>query len=130
MRVQFEAAVAEPDLRAAFDALAEKFDMSWKLDLAGRPMRTIIMVSTTAHCLHDLLFRQRATGLPIDVAAIVSNHETLAPIAEFYGIPFHHIPVTAETKAEAEEQLLRLRSEERAELDVTARSVQNLYEIP
>src|SRR5690625_4509283 len=65
MRVQFEAGVAEPDLREAFAALAETFAMTWKLDVAGRPMRTIIMVSTTAHCLHDLLFRQRATGLPI-----------------------------------------------------------------
>ena len=126
MRVQFEAGVAEPDLREAFAALAEEFAMTWKLDVAGRPMRTIIMVSTTAHCLHDLLFRQRATGLPIDVAAIVSNHETLAPIAEFYGIEFHHIPVTAATKADAEAQLLRLVEAEGAELVVMARYMQIL----
>src|SRR5699024_11964758 len=92
-RVQVDAAVTDPDLRQAFPALAEKFEMTWKLDVAGRPMRTIIMVSPPAHCLHDLLFRQRATGLPIDVTAIESNHETLAPIAELYGIAFNHIPV-------------------------------------
>ncbi len=126
MRVQFEATAPREQWQAAFDALAQRFSLTWNLDLVGRPKRTIIMVSTTAHCLHDLLFRQRATGLAIDVAAIVSNHTTLAPIAEFYGVPFHHIPVTPQTKDEAERQLLELVTGLDIELVVLARYMQIL----
>lgn len=126
MRVQFEGSGERSEWEAAFVALTSDFALEWKLDTVGRPKRTIIMVSTTAHCLHDLLFRQRATGLAIEVAAIVSNHTTLAPIAEFYGVPFHHIPVTAATKADAEAALLELIDELDVELVVMARYMQIL----
>lgn len=126
MRVQFESTSPESNLRRAFHALAERFSMTWKLDVAGRAVPTIIMVSTTEHCLHDLLFRQRATGLPIDVVGIVSNHTTLAPISEFYQIPFYHVPITAETKPAAEARLLEIVDEVGAELVVLARYMQVL----
>src|SRR5690554_6316457 len=108
MRVQVVATAPEADLRSALTELAARFSMTWRLDLAGRPMRTIVMVSTAAHCLHDLLFRRQSEGLPVDIAAVVSNHTTLAHVAEFYSIPFHHVPVTPETKPRAEARLLEL----------------------
>nr|WP_228759954.1 formyltetrahydrofolate deformylase [Pseudactinotalea sp. HY158] len=126
MRVQVESGAGEGPLRSVLEPVASSFGMTWTLDRVGRAMRTIVMVSTTAHCLTDLLFRQRSTGLPTDIVAVVSNHTTLAPIAEFYGVPFHHIPVTKATKAEAENRLLELTAELDAELVVMARYMQIL----
>lgn len=126
MRVQVESAAPRAVLAAALDALATEFGMTWRLDEAGRPMRTVVMVSTAAHCLHDLLFRRQSEGLPVDIVAVVSNHTTLAGVAEFYGIPFHHVPVTRGTKAEAEARLLELVAELDVELVVLARYMQIL----
>lgn len=128
MRVQFESTSPEEDLHAAFSGLATEFSMTWNLEAVRRPKRTLIMASTTEHCLHDLLFRQRAMDLPIDVVGVVSNHDTLAPLAEFYGVTFHHIPVTPVTKPAAEEQLLRLVEDLDVELVVLARYMQVLSE--
>jgi len=100
--------------------------MDWSLDVVGRPVRTLVMGSTAAHCLNDLAFRQRSENLPIDLVAVVSNHTTLAPLAEFYGIPFHHVPVTSATKAQAEARLLELVEELDVELVVLARYMQIL----
>jgi len=100
--------------------------MTWELDRVGRAVPTVIMVSKEAHCLNDLLFRQRAGGLPIDVVAVVGNHPDLAELATFYGVPFHHVPVTRETKPEAEAELLRIVESTGAELVVLARYMQIL----
>jgi formyltetrahydrofolate deformylase len=86
----------------------------------------LIMVSQYAHCLNDLLFRNSVGELNLDVVAIVSNHPTLKGIADFYGVPFHHIPVTRESKAEAEAALLDIVREERVQLVVLARYMQIL----
>ncbi|OZB48421.1 MAG: formyltetrahydrofolate deformylase, partial [Cellulomonas sp. 14-74-6] len=108
MRVQVTAAASREALETALTALAERFDLTWELDVAGRAVRTLVMVSTAAHCLNDLAFRQRSEGLPIDIVAVVSNHEVLRPLAEFYDIDFHHLPVSPDTKAQAEARLLEL----------------------
>ncbi|MDN4471615.1 formyltetrahydrofolate deformylase [Demequina zhanjiangensis] len=126
MRVEVESPAPQAELEAAFTALADRFDMTWRLDVAGRRMRTVVMVSKAAHCVNDLLFRERAGTLPVDIVAVVGNHPTLKPLAEFYGKPFHHIPVTADTKAEAEQQVLALVDETDAELVVLARYMQIL----
>ena len=126
MRVQLEATTPYDELSSAFAALAPRFGMDWSLDAAGRPLRTLVMVSTAAHCLNDLAFRQRSEGLPIDLVAVVSNHETLRPLADFYGIGFHHVPVTSETKAAAEAALWALVEELDVELVVLARYMQVL----
>lgn len=126
MRVQVTSAATAEELRPALAALAARFDMQWHLDVAGRKVRTLVMVSTAAHCLNDLAFRQRSEALPVDLVAVVSNHEVLAPLAEFYGIPFHHVPVTRETKADAEARLLALVEELDVELVVLARYMQIL----
>jgi len=126
MRVQVDSAASTEDLEAALTRLAERFSMTWNLDVDGRRMRTLVLVSTAAHCLHDLLFRQQSENLPIDIVGIVGNHPDLAGLAEFYGVPFHHIPVTAATKADAEAALLALVAELDVELVVLARYMQIL----
>ncbi len=126
MRVQVSTDAAVDALRTDVAALAERFDMTWQLDVAGRPVRTLVMVSTAAHCLNDLAFRQQAENLPVDLVAVVSNHDTLRPLADFYGIPFHHVPVTSATKAAAEARLLELVEELDVELVVLARYMQIL----
>jgi len=126
MRVQVEAAVSRPELEGAMTSLGERFAMTWHLDVVGRPVRTLVMGSTAAHCLNDLAFRQRSEKLPIDIVAVVSNHTELAGLAEFYGIPFHHVPVTAVTRADAEARLLGLVHELDVELVVLGRYMQIL----
>ncbi len=100
--------------------------MTWGLHEAGKPMRTVVLVSKAAHCINDLLVRERAGTLPVDIVAVVGNHDDLRDLAEFYGKPFHHIPVTADTKAAAEAQLMELVRDLDAELVVLARYMQIL----
>lgn len=126
MRVELEAAVGLAELHGALDPVAARFEMTWRLDQAGRKMRTIVMVSKAEHCVGDLLFRERARTLPVDIVAVVGNHPTLRDLAAFYGKPFHHIPVTPDTKAQAESALLDLVNDLDAELVVLARYMQIL----
>ncbi|MCB2411720.1 formyltetrahydrofolate deformylase [Demequina sp. TTPB684] len=126
MRVEVAAPAPRAELEVAIGALAERFEMTWSLDVAGRRMRTIVMVSKAAHCVNDLLFRERAGTLPIDIVAVVGNHETLRDLAEFYGKRFVHIPVTVDTKADAEAALLALADDANVELVVLARYMQIL----
>ena len=126
MRVQVTASAPREVLTAALDPVSSQFGMRWTLDVVGRPVRTLFMGSTAEHCLHDLAFRQRSENLPIDLVAVVSNHTALAPLAAFYGIGFHHVPVTAATKAQAEARLLELVEELDVELVVLGRYMQIL----
>ena len=128
MRVQFTLPndEAEPVLRAALATLGERLQMKWQLNAAERPMRSIIMVSKLGHCLNDLLFRWRSGLLPLDIRAVVSNHRDFYQLAASYNIPFHHIPVTPTTKAQAETKLLELVAQEEIELVVLARYMQVL----
>ncbi|GAB96789.1 formyltetrahydrofolate deformylase [Kineosphaera limosa] len=106
--------------------LARKFDMTWELWVATNPFRTLIMVSKAGHCLNDLLFRWQSGALNMTIPAIVSNHTDLEPLARAYGIPFHHIPITPETKDQAEAQLMDLVHEHKVHLVVLARYMQVL----
>jgi formyltetrahydrofolate deformylase len=129
MRVQFDVtdpAVGLEQLRAGFGSVAEMYQISWSLRDAARPTRTLLMVSKFGHCLNDLLFRHRIGALNIEIPAIVSNHRDFESLAESYGIPFHHIPVTADTKPAAEAALLDLVEELDVELVVLARYMQVL----
>ncbi len=126
MRVQFSAQVSAGTLHEALGVTADRFAMTWQLDAAGRPLRTLVMVSTAAHCLNDLAFRARAEELPVDLVAVVSNHTALEPMARFYGIDFRHLPVTKDTKPAAEAQLLDLVASLDVELVVLARYMQIL----
>lgn len=127
MRVQFASGAASPaDVEAALHVLAAEWQMSIELQPAAKRMRTVIMVSQHGHCINDLLFRYKSGLLPIDVAAIVSNHRDFYQLAASYNIPFHHIPVTAATKPEAEARQLDIIRNEGAELVVLARYMQVL----
>lgn len=126
MRVELEAEASRDELLHVLEPVAERFAMTWNLDVAGRAMRTIVMVSTAEHCLGDLLYRERAGTLPIEIVAVVGNHATLRGLAEFYGKSFVHIPVTADTKADAETALLAMVEELDVELVVLARYMQIL----
>ncbi len=126
MRVQADVPLAQHELAEAFAPVATQFDMDWRLDVLGRRMRTLVLVSREAHCLNDLLFRQRSGLLPIEVPAVVSNHTDLSGLARFYDTDLHHVPVTPDTKPEAEARLLRLVDELDVELVVLARYMQVL----
>ncbi len=110
MRVHFsaEAPVTVDELRASFAAIGDSFHMDWQLNRAEDKMRVVLMVSKFGHCLNDLLFRARTGALRVDIAAVVSNHTDFAELVASYDVPFHHIPVTKDTKAQAEAQLLEL----------------------
>lgn len=126
MRVAVLTRVPRSEMEADLAELAATYDMTWSLDEANRPVRTLLMVSKEGHCLSDLLFSAKSQGLPIEVVGVVGNHETLRDVAEFYGAPFHHVPVTQETKEAAEAELLRLVEELGVELVVLARYMQIL----
>ncbi|WFB08901.1 formyltetrahydrofolate deformylase [Streptomyces sp. LX-29] len=128
MRVHFraESPVRLESLRASFAAVGESFQMDWQIHEAEQKMRILLMVSKFGHCLNDLLFRARIGALPVEIAAVVSNHTDFAELVGSYGVPFHHLPVTKDTKAEAEARLLEIVREERIELVVLARYMQVL----
>lgn len=126
MRVQVLTTVPRQELEKDLAEVARDYSMDWNLDEVGRPMRTLIMVSKEGHCLTDLLFRARSQGLPIDVAGVVGNHDDLRPVADFYDVPFHHIPVAKGAKEAAEGELLALVDSLDAELVVLARYMQIL----
>ncbi|KHL14532.1 formyltetrahydrofolate deformylase [Mumia flava] len=113
-------------LRAAFAPVAEQHAMTWSLVVAEAPCRTLVLVSKEGHCLNDLLFRQSIGALNIEIAAVVSNHTVLERMAASYDVPFHHVPVTKETKADAEAEMLRLVDELDVDLVVLARYMQIL----
>ncbi len=113
-------------LRDAFAPIATRFDMHAQLHEAARRTPTLIMVSRFGHCLTDLLFRWRTHALPIEIKAVVSNHLDFEDLARANGLPFHHLPITAETKPAQEAKLEALISELGVELTVLARYMQVL----
>ncbi|MBB5934718.1 formyltetrahydrofolate deformylase [Streptomyces zagrosensis] len=121
-----ETPVTLEKLRASFAAVGDSFAMDWQLHRADEKMRVVLMVSRFGHCLNDLLFRCRIGALPVEIAAVVSNHPDFAELVESYGVAFHHIPVTKDTKSAAEAQLLELVRAEGVELVVLARYMQVL----
>jgi formyltetrahydrofolate deformylase len=127
MRVQFACGqLTQEDLAAQLKFFAEPFGMSWKLHPVAQKMRTVILVSKEGHCLNDLLFRWKSGLLPLEIAAIVSNHRDFYQLAASYNVPFHHIPVTAAIKAQAEAKQYEIIESEKAELVVLARYMQIL----
>ena len=127
MRVQFVSAdTVKPELDAALLTLSAHWQMQLDLHEMAQRMPTVILVSQQGHCLNDLLFRWKSGALPLDVRAIISNHRDFYQLAASYNIPFHHIPVTAATKADAEARQLDIIVREGAELVVLARYMQVL----
>jgi formyltetrahydrofolate deformylase len=127
MRLQVESAVDRRRFEAALLPVTERYDMIWKLDVVGRPLRTLVLVSTAAHCLNDLLFRQRAGQLSIEMPLVLSNHAELGGLAEFYGVAFESHPVTSDgQKLAFEDRILDAVEQFDIELVVLARYMQIL----
>jgi formyltetrahydrofolate deformylase len=118
--------VALEQLRRGFQEVATVHAMNWQLWDAHAPYRTLLMVSKFGHCLNDLLFRWKTGALQVEIPAVVSNHRDLEPLVRSYGIDFHHIPVTAESKLDSEARLLELVNGLDIDLVVLARYMQVL----
>jgi formyltetrahydrofolate deformylase len=127
IRLQVESESDRSVFEAALAPVIERYEMDWQLDVVGRPLRTLVLGSKAAHCVNDLLFRQRAAQLPIEIPLVLSNHGVLGDLAQFYGIPFESIAVTdAESKAAFERRVLETVEQHDIELVVLARYMQIL----
>ena len=117
---------AVDSLANRFASVAAKFEMQSTFHDAQRKSRLLILASKQGHCLNDLLFRAHSGHLNVDVVGVVSNHNDHAGMAGAYGIPFHHLPVTPETKRDQENKILALVESEKIDLVVLARYMQIL----
>lgn len=125
-RLRFETDASRAVLEQALTSLAPRFSMSWRLRLGGVVPRVALFCSKQEHCLYDLLIRYRAGELPCEVALVISNHETLRHVASHFDVPFHHLPISAESKPAQEAAALGLLEENRVDLVVLARYMQVL----
>ena len=127
MRLQIESPATQSDFESQIVPVTKEFGMSWQLDVVDRKMKTLVLVSKAAHCLNDILFRQRSGQLPIVVSKVLSNHDALSDLASFYGIGFESHPMTSDSQKKAFEDNLRaIIKSEGIELIVLARFMQIL----
>lgn len=132
MRVHFQEHRADVDLetlKAEFSPIAQRFEMDWHIFDGSKKPRLLIMVSKIGHCLNDLLFRHQSGNLPVEIAAVVSNHPDFAPLAASYQIPFHHFPLLGasdEQKQAQEAQVLAVVAQEKIDCVILARYMQIL----
>ncbi|UCH29543.1 MAG: formyltetrahydrofolate deformylase [Myxococcales bacterium] len=128
-RIKFDMSELHTDRRSletAIGEVAQRFSMKWRLCDRTHRYRTAIFVSKYDHCLYDLLLRQRSGELATDIPLIISNHQDLEPVARQFDVPFHHLPVTKDTKAEQEDKTLQLLAGANVDLVVLARYMQIL----
>ena len=127
LRVEFDHGGDVERLRAGFTPIASEFRMHWELRAKAKPRKVLMLVSKFDHCLGDLLYRNRIGELPMDVVGIVSNHPRSALNISLIGdIPFHHLPITPESKPQQEAQIKAIVEDTGAELIVLARYMQIL----
>ncbi len=127
MRLQVETNGTREAFESALQPVIEKYGMTAQIDLVGRPLRTLVLATTAAHCVNDMLFRQRAGQLPVEIPLIMSNHPDLGKLAEFYSVTFesHSVKSDAEKRA-FEERILEVVETNDIELVVLARYMQIL----
>jgi len=128
-RIKFDLSELHTDrtsLETAISEVAARFSMNWRIANGVHHSKTAIFVSKYDHCLYDLLLRQRAGELSTEIPMIISNHPDLEPVAEQFGIPFHCLPITKDTKRAQENQALKLLREADVDLVVLARYMQIL----
>jgi formyltetrahydrofolate deformylase len=127
MRLQVESTVTREEFEAALRPVTAHYGMTWRLDIVGRPLRTLVLVSKAGHCLNDLLYRQRAGQLSVEIPLVLSNHADLRELTSFYGVPFEVHPLSEPgQKAAFETRVLAAVREHRIELVVLARYMQIL----
>ncbi len=128
-RIKFDLSELHTDrtsLETAIAEVASRFSMEWRIANGHHRSKTAIFVSKYDHCLYDLLLRQRGGELSTEIPMIISNHPDLEPVAQQFGIPFHHLPITKETKRAQETKALELLREADVDLVVLARYMQIL----
>jgi formyltetrahydrofolate deformylase len=127
MRLQVEASAAREEFEAALAPVVARFGLEWRLDVVGRPTKTLILASKASHAVGDLLYRTRSGHLSLDVPLVLANHPDLAELVGFYGVPFESMPVTdAASKAAFEQRVLDEVEKHGVELVVLARYMQIL----
>lgn len=129
MRIEWELdgfRIPREKIAQAFSFIADKFQMNWRLVFSDEVPRVAIMVSKFDHCLYDLLLKWQSKEIIMDIALVISNHEDLRSVVEYYKIPFYCFPVTAETKMEVEQQERELLRKYAVDTVVLARYMQVL----
>lgn len=129
MRTVFETAEGSKpieDIKSAFRAVAERYGMEWSLCDLHRRIKVVIAVSKWGHCLNNLLNSWKRGSLAVDIVGVVSNHEDMRELVEWYGVPYYFLPVGPDNKSEQEAQILELIDSESADLLVLARYMQIL----
>lgn len=114
------------DVESAFHSIADRYRMDWSLCDGRKKAKVLIAVSQWGHCLNNLLNSWKRGTLPVEIVGVVSNHEEMRSLTEWYGVPYHYLPVTKETKQEQEAQILKVMGDAGAELLVLARYMQIL----
>ncbi len=118
--------VPKEEIEDSFKPTAERFSMNYSLHFSDTPQRVAIFVSKQGHCFYDLMQRFRSGELKGEVKLVISNHEDMRPLAEFFGVPYHYIPKSRENKRSAEEKELKLLEENKIDTIVLARYMQIL----
>ncbi len=129
MRIEWELdgfSIARDQIETSLEPLLTRFDMQWSLHFSDVRPQVALFVTRDNHCLYDILSRHQSGDLQMDVPVIISNHRTLEPVAQQFGINFHHIPVTADTKPEQEHIQIALLRENNIDTIVLARYMQIL----
>ena len=127
MRLQIESTSNQAEFEAKITPVTKEFSMIWRLDVVGRKMKTLVLASRAAHCLNDMLFRQRSGQLPIVISKVLANHDNLSELAAFYGIGFESHSVASEVERKTfEDNLRKVIATEGVELIVLARFMQIL----
>ncbi len=114
------------DVTSAFQSIADRYQLTWSLTDGSKKLKVLIAVSQWGHCLNHLLNSWKRATLPVDIVGVVSNHEEMRKLTEWYEVPFHYLPISKETKAQQEQQILALMKESGSELLVLARYMQIL----
>jgi len=114
------------DVKSAFQAVASRYEMSWELHDKHYKPRLLIAVSQWGHCLNNLLNSYKNGTLPVEIVGVVSNHEDMRSLTEWYGLPYHYLPVSKDTKAEQEAQILQVMQDTQADFLALARYMQIL----
>jgi formyltetrahydrofolate deformylase len=127
MRLQIESDIERTEFERIISGTAKQYQMQWQLDVVGRPMKTLVLASKAAHCVNDMLFRQLSGQIPIEVSAVMANHDDLQSLAEFYKTPFElHEIGSDDDKLAFEARIDEFVEENDVELIVLARYMQIL----
>ncbi|MEP4893994.1 formyltetrahydrofolate deformylase [Parasphingorhabdus sp.] len=113
-------------LTSSFTPIADHYGLVWTLVSAAEKPNIIIAVSKGSHCLNDLLHRWKTAALPVNIAAVISNHDNLRDLTEWHDVPFHHLPVSDENRCEQEQAIVNLMTEVQADYLILARYMQIL----